>query len=64
MALVFAPGRGETLTLFCRLAQQAGLCVCQHQQYDAHVWDVHLKVRNQRKLTESNPAIIGIPLCK
>uniref|UniRef100_A0A3P9N5X9 Calmodulin-lysine N-methyltransferase n=1 Tax=Poecilia reticulata TaxID=8081 RepID=A0A3P9N5X9_POERE len=34
VALVFAPGRGETLTVFCRLAQQAGLCVCQHQQYD------------------------------
>uniref|UniRef100_A0A3B3TQY4 Calmodulin-lysine N-methyltransferase n=1 Tax=Poecilia latipinna TaxID=48699 RepID=A0A3B3TQY4_9TELE len=47
MALVFAPGRGETLTLFCRLAQQAGLCVCQHQQYDAQVWDVHLKVRKE-----------------
>ncbi|MEQ2276070.1 hypothetical protein XENORESO_013254 [Xenotaenia resolanae] len=46
MALVFAPERGETLTLFCQLAQQAGLHVSQHQQYDAQVWDIHLKVRN------------------
>lgn len=45
MALVFAPLRGETLRLFCELAQQAGLCVSQHQQYDAQVWNVHLKVR-------------------
>uniref|UniRef100_A0A8C3AWA8 Calmodulin-lysine N-methyltransferase n=1 Tax=Cyclopterus lumpus TaxID=8103 RepID=A0A8C3AWA8_CYCLU len=43
MALVFAPLRGETLRLFCQLAQQAGLCASQHQQYDAQVWDVHLK---------------------
>lgn len=43
-ALVFAPLRGETLALFCQLAQQAGLCVTQHQQYDAQVMDVHLKV--------------------
>uniref|UniRef100_A0A4W6F8G9 Calmodulin-lysine N-methyltransferase n=1 Tax=Lates calcarifer TaxID=8187 RepID=A0A4W6F8G9_LATCA len=43
MALVFAPLRGETQRLFCQLAQQAGLCVSQHQQYDAQVWDVHLK---------------------
>ncbi|KAI4813148.1 hypothetical protein KUCAC02_024496, partial [Chaenocephalus aceratus] len=42
-ALVFAPRRGETLRLFCQLAQQAGLCASQHQQYDAQVWDVHLK---------------------
>lgn len=45
MAVVFAPLRGETLRLFCQLAQQAGLCASQHQQYDAQVWDVHLKVR-------------------
>uniref|UniRef100_A0A3Q2QZN3 Calmodulin-lysine N-methyltransferase n=1 Tax=Fundulus heteroclitus TaxID=8078 RepID=A0A3Q2QZN3_FUNHE len=49
MALVFAPERGETLTLFCQLAQQAGLCVSQHQQYDAQVWDVHLKMRREGK---------------
>lgn len=44
MALVFAPMRGETLRLFCQLAQQTGLNVSQHQQYDAQVMDVHLKV--------------------
>lgn len=46
MALVFAPQRGRTLSLFCQLAQQAGLDVAQQQQYDAQVMDVHLKVRN------------------
>lgn len=49
MALVFAPLRGETLNVFCQLAQQAGLSVSQHQQYDAQVWDVHLKVRTMSK---------------
>uniref|UniRef100_A0A673B8Q5 Calmodulin-lysine N-methyltransferase n=1 Tax=Sphaeramia orbicularis TaxID=375764 RepID=A0A673B8Q5_9TELE len=47
MALVFAPRRGDTLGLFCQLAQQAGLCLSQHQQYEAQVWDVHLKVRSK-----------------
>lgn len=46
MAMVFAPQRGETLTLFCQLAQQKGLIVSQHQQYDSQVTDVHVKVRN------------------
>ncbi|XP_042357630.1 calmodulin-lysine N-methyltransferase isoform X2 [Plectropomus leopardus] len=49
MALVFAPLRGETLRLFCQLAQQAGLCTSQHQQYDAQVWDVHLKMLTEGK---------------
>ncbi|XP_008299187.1 calmodulin-lysine N-methyltransferase-like [Stegastes partitus] len=49
MALVFAPLRGETLRLFCQLAQQAGLSVSQHQQYDAQVWDVHLKMLREGK---------------
>ncbi|XP_032397812.1 calmodulin-lysine N-methyltransferase [Etheostoma spectabile] len=48
-ALVFAPLRGETLRLFCQLAQQAGLCASQHQQYDAQVWDVHLKMLTEGK---------------
>ncbi|KAM9364162.1 calmodulin-lysine N-methyltransferase [Pholidichthys leucotaenia] len=51
MVLVFAPQRGETLGLFCQLAQQAGLCVSQHQQYDAQVWDVHLKMLREGKDT-------------
>ncbi|KAM8739443.1 calmodulin-lysine N-methyltransferase [Acanthopagrus schlegelii] len=49
MALVFAPQRGETLTLFCQLAQQSGLYVSQHQQYDAQVMDVHLKMLREGK---------------
>lgn len=49
MALVFAPQRGETLRLFCHLAQQAGLDVSQYQEYDAQVMDVHLKVGNMSK---------------
>nr|XP_046258406.1 calmodulin-lysine N-methyltransferase [Scatophagus argus] len=49
MALVFAPLRGETLKLFCQLAQQTGLSVRQHQQYDAQVMDVHLKMLRQGK---------------
>ncbi|XP_071761186.1 calmodulin-lysine N-methyltransferase [Centroberyx gerrardi] len=49
MALVFAPQRGDTLGLFCQLAQQAGLSVCQHQQYDTQVWDVHSKMQSEGK---------------
>ncbi|XP_061646955.1 calmodulin-lysine N-methyltransferase isoform X4 [Phyllopteryx taeniolatus] len=45
VAFVFAPLRGDTLQMFCQLAQQAGLLVAQHRQYDAQVWDVHLKKR-------------------
>lgn len=46
LALVFAPRRGKTLSLFCELAQQAGLHVFQQQQYDTQVMDLHLKVWN------------------
>uniref|UniRef100_A0A3Q3WLJ4 Calmodulin-lysine N-methyltransferase n=1 Tax=Mola mola TaxID=94237 RepID=A0A3Q3WLJ4_MOLML len=49
MALVFAPTRGETLRLFCHLAQQTGLYVSQHQEYDPQVMDVHLKMLRQGK---------------
>ncbi|KAM4591141.1 calmodulin-lysine N-methyltransferase isoform 1-T1 [Odontesthes bonariensis] len=49
MALVFAPLRGETLRLFCQMAQQSGLYISQHQQYDAQVWDVHLKMLSEGK---------------
>ncbi|XP_028325441.1 calmodulin-lysine N-methyltransferase [Gouania willdenowi] len=48
-ALVFAPLRGETLALFCQLAQQAGLHVSQYHQYDAQVWDVHQKMLKEGK---------------
>ncbi|KAG7511582.1 hypothetical protein JOB18_003914 [Solea senegalensis] len=49
MALVFAPRRGETLKLFCELAQRAGLYVSQHQQYDAQVWEVHQTMQREGK---------------
>lgn len=55
MALVFAPLRGETLRLFCQLAQQSGLIVSQHQQYDAQVMDVHLKVGSTAKAVKMTP---------
>ncbi|KAK7902080.1 hypothetical protein WMY93_018849 [Mugilogobius chulae] len=48
-ALVFAPRRGQTLALFCELAQQAGLFISQHQQYDHYVWDTHLKMLKEGK---------------
>ncbi|KAL1263130.1 hypothetical protein QQF64_005869 [Cirrhinus molitorella] len=44
-ALVFAPTRGETLAEFCRLAESAGLRVCRYDNYDSHLWDLHLKVK-------------------
>lgn len=59
MALVFAPLRGETLALFCQLAQQAGLYVSQHQQYDAQVMDVHLKVRSLSKKRKTSCKVHG-----
>ncbi|XP_030603337.1 calmodulin-lysine N-methyltransferase isoform X1 [Archocentrus centrarchus] len=43
------PSRGETLRLFCQLAQQAGFCITQYQQYDAQVWDIHLKMLREGK---------------
>lgn len=49
IALVFAPRRGQTLALFSELAQQAGLFISQHQQYDPHVWDMHLKMLKEGK---------------
>ncbi|XP_057705044.1 calmodulin-lysine N-methyltransferase [Corythoichthys intestinalis] len=49
VAFVFAPLRGDTLQMFCQLAQQAGLLVARHQQYDAQVWDVHLKMLQEGK---------------
>ncbi|TRY60012.1 hypothetical protein DNTS_034665 [Danionella cerebrum] len=42
-ALVFAPTRGDTLQEFTRLAETSGLRVCQYENYDSHLWDLHLK---------------------
>ncbi|XP_061142070.1 calmodulin-lysine N-methyltransferase [Syngnathus typhle] len=49
VALVLAPLRGDTLRMFCQLARQAGLLVAEQRQYDAHVWDVHLKMLREGK---------------
>ncbi|XP_066535160.1 calmodulin-lysine N-methyltransferase [Hoplias malabaricus] len=48
-ALVFAPTRGDTLTDFCRLAENAGLFVCRYDNYDPHIWDLHLKMKTEGK---------------
>ncbi|XP_051504428.1 calmodulin-lysine N-methyltransferase-like isoform X2 [Myxocyprinus asiaticus] len=48
-ALVFAPTRGDTLAEFCRLAERAGLCVCRYENYDSHLWDLHLKMQTEGK---------------
>ncbi|XP_019715704.1 calmodulin-lysine N-methyltransferase [Hippocampus comes] len=49
VALALAPQRGDTMASFCRLAGQAGLLVDQRRQYDAQVWDVHLKMLQEGK---------------
>ncbi|XP_030628239.1 calmodulin-lysine N-methyltransferase [Chanos chanos] len=48
-ALVFAPTRGNTLAEFCEMAEGAGLCVCRYENYDQHVWDLHLKMKREGK---------------
>ncbi|XP_036429724.1 calmodulin-lysine N-methyltransferase [Colossoma macropomum] len=48
-ALVFAPTRGDTLTEFCRLAEKVGLFVCRYDNYDSHIWDLHLKMKTEGK---------------
>uniref|UniRef100_A0A8C1N6V0 Uncharacterized protein n=3 Tax=Cyprininae TaxID=2743694 RepID=A0A8C1N6V0_CYPCA len=47
--LVFAPTRGDTLAEFCRLAESAGLRVCRYDNYDSHLWDLHLKMQREGK---------------
>lgn len=48
-ALVFAPTRGDTLAEFSRLAESAGLRVCRYDNYDSHLWDLHLKMQQEGK---------------
>ncbi|KAG7462650.1 hypothetical protein MATL_G00187040 [Megalops atlanticus] len=47
--LVFAPLRGETLAEFCRLAERAGFSVCRYENYDEHIWNLHLKMQSRGK---------------
>ncbi|KAK1791519.1 hypothetical protein P4O66_013516 [Electrophorus voltai] len=46
-ALVFAPTRGDTLAEFCRLAEDMGLFVCRYNNYDSHIWEMHLKMKRE-----------------
>ncbi|KAL4641197.1 calmodulin-lysine N-methyltransferase [Arapaima gigas] len=50
-ALVFAPLRGDTLQEFCDLAERTGLTVCKYQNYDDHIWNLHLKMQSRGKET-------------
>ncbi|XP_026867386.2 calmodulin-lysine N-methyltransferase isoform X1 [Electrophorus electricus] len=46
-ALIFAPTRGDTLAEFCRLAEDMGLFVCRYNNYDSHIWEMHLKMKRE-----------------
>lgn len=53
--LVFAPLRGDTLAEFCQLAEGAGFSVCRYQNYDEHIWNLHLKLqRGGKELYDEN----------
>ncbi|KAJ8418462.1 hypothetical protein AAFF_G00141710 [Aldrovandia affinis] len=54
-ALVFAPLRGETLAEFCQLAERAGFSVRRYENYDEHIWNLHLKMqRGGKELYDDN----------